>query len=56
MIPFVGNGYNYQVAAVNQCLKDGKLESEIMPLDETLGVLKVMDEVRQQWGLQYAGE
>ena len=56
VIPFVGNGYNYQVAAVNQCLKDGKLESEIMPLDETLGVLKVMDEVRQQWGLQYAGE
>lgn len=56
VIPFVGNGYNYQVAAVNQCLKEGKLESNIMPLEDTLGVLMVMDEIRRQWGLQYAGE
>jgi predicted dehydrogenase len=56
VIPFEGNGYNYQVAAVNQCLKEGKLESEIMPLNDTLGVLMVMDEIRQQWGLRYAGE
>lgn len=56
VIPFVGNGYNYQVAAVNQCLKEGKLESEIMPLNDSLGVLLVMDEIRQQCGLRYVGE
>ena len=56
VIPFVGNGYNYQVVAVNQCLREGKLESEIMPLDETLGVLTVTDEIRNQWELRYASE
>lgn len=56
VIPFVGNGYNYQVAEVNRCLKEGKLQSEIMPLNDTLGVLIVMDEIRKQWGLRYAGE
>ena len=55
-IPFVGNGYNYQVEAVNQCLREGKISSDIMPLNETLGVIEIMDEIRQQWGLQYAGE
>ena len=39
-----------------RCLKAGKLESDVLPLDETLGVMKIMDEVRSQWGLTYPGE
>ncbi len=56
VIPFAGNGYNYQATAVHECLREGKLECGIMPLDETCSVLAVMDEIREQWGLRYAGE
>jgi hypothetical protein len=51
--PMVGNGYQYEVAEFMNCLRNGKLESEIMPLDETLSILKTMDTLREQFGLKY---
>jgi len=51
--PFIGNGYNYQIQEVCNCILSGKIESEIMPLEETIGVMEIMDEVRSQWGLQF---
>lgn len=53
---FEGNGYNYEAAEAMRCLKAGKLESDIMPLDETLAIMRTMDEIRAQWGLKYPGE
>jgi predicted dehydrogenase len=44
-----GNGYNYEAAEVMRCLRAGKLESEIMPLDETLRIVETMDTIRSQW-------
>jgi predicted dehydrogenase len=44
-----GNGYNYEAAEVMRCLRTGKLESEIMPLDETLRIVETMDTIRSQW-------
>lgn len=35
------------------CIRDGKLESEIAPLQDTLAILKLMDEVRDKGGLEY---
>ena len=35
------------------CLRAGKLESDIMPLDESLSIIKTMDVARAQWGLEY---
>ncbi|HHW08475.1 MAG TPA: Gfo/Idh/MocA family oxidoreductase [Firmicutes bacterium] len=55
-IPLLGNGYNYEAAAVNQCLKEGKLECERMPHRESLSILKTMDTLRRQWGLKYPME
>lgn len=54
--PFDGNGYNYEAAEVMQCLRSGQCESSIMPLDETLSILQIMDHIRSQWGLRYPGE
>lgn len=51
-----GNGYNYQAAEVMACLRAGKLESEIMPLDESISIMRTMDEIRTQWGLKYPTE
>jgi len=55
-MPFEGNGYNYQAQEVMKCLRTGKLESDIMPLNETLSIVKTMDEIRAQWGLKYPME
>ena len=55
-MPFTGNGYNYEAAEVHACLRAGKLESDLMPLDETLAIMQTMDRIRTQWGMRYPME
>ena len=55
-LPYSSNGYNYEAAEVMACLRAGKLESDIMPLNETLSIMKTMDQIRAQWGLKYPME
>jgi len=55
-IPFKSTGYNYEAMEVMQCLNTSKIESKIMPLDETLEIMKTMDILRSQWHLKYPGE
>jgi hypothetical protein len=54
--PMTSNGYNYEAEEVMSCLRVGELESEVMPLDETLSIMKTMDTIRAQWGLEYPME
>jgi predicted dehydrogenase len=54
--PFIANGYEYEAAEVGRCIRQGQLESAVMPLDETLANLRVLDQIRAQWGLRYPGE
>jgi hypothetical protein len=44
--PPIGEGLHYQATEVNRCLRDGKLESHVMPLDESLTILETMDRIR----------
>ena len=55
-LPKVGNGYNYEAAEVHKCLRADKLESDIMPLDETLALMRTLDRIRAPWGLKYPTE
>jgi predicted dehydrogenase len=48
-----GNGYQYEAMHVMACLRDGKTESDVMPLDETLALMRTLDTIRAQWGLEY---
>jgi hypothetical protein len=54
--PFTGNGYNYEATELMNCLRAGKLESDIMPLDESLQIMETMDAIRAQWGMKYPME
>jgi predicted dehydrogenase len=54
--PVSGNGFNYEAAEVMRCIEAGKTESDIMPLDETLSVMRTMDGIRAAWGLRYPSE
>jgi predicted dehydrogenase len=43
------NGYQYEAAEVGRCMRAGKLESDIMPLDETVAIMRTLDRVGEVW-------
>lgn len=51
--PVQGRGMWCEAAEVVRCLREGRLESDVMPLDETVAIMATMDEVRRQIGLTY---
>jgi predicted dehydrogenase len=53
---YEGNGYNFEAAEVMRCLREGKLESKVMPLDETLTIMQTLDAIRAQWDFKYPME
>jgi predicted dehydrogenase len=53
---FVSNGYTYEVEEFMCCVNEGRLESDIMSLDESLVIMRIMDEIRSQWNFYYPGE
>lgn len=55
-LPLAGNGWNYQAVEVGECLSAGRIESTVMPLDETLAIMQTMDRLRADWGLVYPME
>jgi predicted dehydrogenase len=50
------NGYEYEALAVMDCIQAGQTECEVMPLDQTLAIMKIMDGLRVQWGFRYPFE
>jgi predicted dehydrogenase len=54
--PLRGSGYGYQVLAVQEALRAGRTQSEIMSWADTLAVMRSLDAVRAQLGLVYPGE
>lgn len=54
--PFEGVGLHFEAQEVIDCLKTGKMESDMMPLAESISIMKTMDTIRRQWGLVYPTE
>jgi len=50
------NGYEYEVLASKKAIEEGMTESKEMPLEETLIIMKQMDELRESWGVVYPFE
>jgi predicted dehydrogenase len=51
-----GRGMQYQALEVERCVHAGLTESPRMTLDETVSILEIMDEIREQTGVKYPGE
>ncbi|WP_226678193.1 Gfo/Idh/MocA family protein [Mesobacillus jeotgali] len=49
-------GYSFEIEEVGRCLNQGLLESPVVPLNESLEIMELMDEIRGQWGLKYPFE
>lgn len=55
-IPEQISGYEYQIIESMEAIQNHKIESESMPLADTVYVMKIMDGIRKQWGLVYPQE
>jgi len=55
-IPYEGNGYHYEATEAMNCLRSNKLESDTIPLSETISIMQTLDQIRDQWGLKYPME
>jgi len=51
-----GTGYDLEVAEVERCLRAGLGESPLVPLDDTVDILRLIDEARSQLGVRYAAD
>jgi predicted dehydrogenase len=52
--PYEGNGFAFQIEEVMHCMENNLKESTLMPLDFSLVMAEVSDEIRRQCGIRYA--
>ena len=52
-IHVAGHGMRFEAAEVGRCVREGRTESPLLPLDETVSIMETLDEVRRQIGLVY---
>lgn len=52
----IGTGLANEAAEVMRCLRNGETESPLVPLDDTLAIMRLMDRVRERIGLRYAAD
>ena len=55
-VPAQISGYEYEFLEAQRCIREGKHQSDSMPLAETVYVMDVMDDLRAQWGMVYPQE
>lgn len=56
VLPRSGNGYPHEAIEVGRCLREGLLESPVMPLDESLQLMGILDTMRAQVGVRYSAD
>jgi len=51
--PYKGNGFEEEIEACNRCILAGKTQSDIMPLEQSAAILRLMDAIRKQAGITF---
>ena len=51
--PRIGAGFEEEIIEVCNCIREGKTQSDIMPMSESIKILEQMDIIREQIGLKY---
>ncbi len=52
--PQTGGGYAHELAEVTRCLREGRTESAVMPLADSLAVQRVLQQAADQLGVPHA--
>lgn len=55
VIPHADRMY-YEILETTRCVREGLLESPLLPLDETISIVETLDEIRRQIGVRYPFE
>jgi hypothetical protein len=55
-IPWVGNGYAYEIKAVHDALAKGLNEHPDLPLRHSLELIQTLDIIRRKTGLEYPAD
>lgn len=55
-VPEQISGYEYEFIESMEQIREGKIESDSMPLEDSIFVMEVADSIRKQWGLVYPQE
>ncbi len=50
------NGFVHEVEEVRDCIAAGLTESTLMPTDESIAIIEIIDGMRREWGLKYPFE
>lgn len=51
-----GRGMQYQALAAERYLAEGRTDSDVLPIDETVAIMATLDEIRALVGVRYPGE
>ena len=51
-----GRGMQYQALAAARYLSEGRTDSDVLPIDETVAIMATLDEIRALVGVRYPGE
>jgi len=51
-----GRGMQYQALEAERIIAEGRRDSDILPLDETVAIMATLDEVRRQIGVVYSAD
>lgn len=54
--PVIGAAYGNEIVEVQRCLREGLLESPLVPHSQTLSLMRQMDMIRESVGARYATE
>lgn len=54
--PVAGHGYVHEIEEVHRCLRSGMTESELVPLDDTVAIMQILDTMRAQVGCTLPGD
>ncbi len=51
--PTIGDGFEEEIIEACNCIRLGKIQSDVMPMSESIRILEQMDSIREQIGLKY---
>ena len=54
--PFAASGFQFEIMAVQQALRDGKLECDDFTHAESRVIAKIIEDARRSWGIRYAAD
>ncbi|MBR0063518.1 MAG: gfo/Idh/MocA family oxidoreductase, partial [Oscillospiraceae bacterium] len=50
------NGFEYEIREATNCVKEGRTHSKIHSPEQSVALMRLMDDVRRKWGMRFSYE